>query len=182
MKRSAGWAACLVASGFLMVAASGAAAAPAAPAGAPAAERTLTVEPPTAEVKRYEKIEFTVRAETVGDDPYDPAEIDLALEIAAPGGRKVAVPAFYFQPFKCDADRRPGGQGEWLYPTGRPVWRVRFAPAEPGAYTAVAVLKDRAGAARSAPVAFTCAARKCRLQKTLSTTRTGITLLFMPAR
>ena len=152
MNRAAWWAACLLAPGLLIVAAGGAAAA------VPAAERTITVEPATAEVKRYEKIEFTVRAETVGDDPYDPAEIDLALEIATPGGRKVTVPAFYFQPFECDANRRSGGQGEWLYPTGRPAWRVRFAPAEPGAYTAVAVLRDRAGAARSAPVAFTCAA------------------------
>jgi hypothetical protein len=49
------------------------------------------------------------------------------------------VPAFYYEHF----DRRPldrGGTGsEWPYPVGRPVWKARFAPTEPGLYRGMAV-------------------------------------------
>ena len=131
-------------------------------AAAPAADRSISVEPGAKQVKRFEKIEFALRAETVGDNPYDPAEIDLALELTAPGGREVTVPAFIFQPYECRQLDKGGGRGEWLYPAAAPCWKARFAPTEVGAYSCVAVLKDRAGTARSAPVAFECVASEGR--------------------
>jgi hypothetical protein len=130
------------------------------PAAAPAAgaERQVTVEPGAKEVKRYARIEFVLRADVACDNPYDPGDVDFALELAGPGGRKLAVPAFYFQPY--ERDRRPHGgrKAEWLYPVGPARWLVRFAPTEVGKYTAAAVLKDRAGTARSAEVTFECTA------------------------
>ena len=121
---------------------------------ATAAERQITVEPSAGQVKRLEKIEFALGGATVGENPYDPAEIDLSLEFTAPSGKKVAVPAFYFQPYERRQLKAGGRRAEWLYPVGPAVWKVRFAPTEVGKYTAVAHLKDRAGAATSAPVAL----------------------------
>ena len=125
---------------------------------ATAAERQITVEPSAKQVKRFEKVEFTLQAATVGENPYDPAEIDLGLEFTAPSGKKVTVPAFYYQPYERRQMKQGGRKGEWLYPTGPAVWKVRFAPTEVGTYMAVARLKDRAGASVSAPVTFTCVA------------------------
>ena len=122
------------------------------------AERQIAVEPGAKQVKRFEKIELSIRAEPVGDNPYDPAEIDLKVELTSPGGKTAAVPAFYFQPFERREVDKGGRKGEWLYPVGMPVWKARFAPTEVGTWTCAAALKDMAGAARSAPAAFECVA------------------------
>lgn len=123
-----------------------------------AAERQIAVEPGARQVKRFEKIELAIRAEPVGDNPYDPAEIDLKVELTSPGGKAVAAPAFYFQPFERREVDKGGRKGEWLYPVGMPVWKARFAPTEVGTWTCAAALKDRAGAARSAQATFECVA------------------------
>jgi len=124
------------------------------PASASAAQRQITVEPSAGQVKRLEKIEFTLAVAAVGENPYDPAEIDLSIEFTSPSGKKVTAAAFYFQPFERREMKQGGRKAEWLYPVGAAVWKVRFAPAEVGKYTGVARLKDRAGAAASGPVAL----------------------------
>ena len=64
------------------------------------AEREIAVEPGAKQVKRFEKIELALRAQPVGDNPYDPADIDFSVELASPGGKRLSVPAFYFQPYE----------------------------------------------------------------------------------
>jgi len=64
------------------------------------AEREIAVEPGARQVKRFEKIELALRAQPVGDNPYDPADIDFSVELASPGGKRLSVPAFYFQPYE----------------------------------------------------------------------------------
>jgi len=130
--------------------------APALMLPAPGSERQIAVEPGVQRVKRFEKIEFSFRAETVGANPYDPGEIDLCLELTSPGGKKLTIPAFYFQPYEREQRTRGRRTAEWLYPAGPPAWKARFAPTEVGTYRGVAILKDRAGAARSGPVALEC--------------------------
>jgi hypothetical protein len=122
------------------------------------AERSISVEPATARVSRLEKVELTLGVETVGDNPYDPTEVNLRVELRSPSGQSLVVPAFHFQPFER---RRVGGR-EWLYPTGRAQWTVRFAPTEVGIYRGNAVLNDRAGTARSAALVIESVASKGR--------------------
>ncbi len=43
-----------------------------------------------------------------------------------------------------------------MYPTGAPRWEARFTPREPGAYQAIAKLKDRTGLSNSKPITFNC--------------------------
>ena len=122
------------------------------------AEREIAVEPGAKQVKRLEKIELALRAQPVGDNPYDPADVDFSVELTSPGGKRLSVPAFYFQPYERRQVDRGGRKAEWLYPAGMPCWKARFAPTEVGAWTCAAVLKDRAGTARSATATFECVA------------------------
>ncbi len=123
---------------------------------ATAADRQIRVAPSAPRVERCAKIEFTLAIDAVGDNPFDPGEIDLHLDLTSPSGKTVCVPAFYAQPFEYRRLGRAGPGSEWLYPAGQPVWKVRFAPTEPGRYKGRAVLKDRAGTASSDDISFEC--------------------------
>jgi len=101
----------------------------------PGAQATMKLEAAAARVGRFEKLEFVIHLDAEVNDPFDPEEIALNLELRAPGGRGIVLPAFY-----C---RRADGSGAWL---------ARFAPSETGHYTAVA----RWGAVVSNPVGFEC--------------------------
>lgn len=123
-----------------------------------AAERRLTIEGVPGPVGRFQKAEFTLRADVVGDNPYDPEEIDFRLEVTLPSGGRVWTPAFYDQPYEHRPLTRRENGGEWMYPAGPAAWKVRFAPTELGRHVCAAVLKDRAGTARSEPLSFECVA------------------------
>jgi len=102
-------------------------------------------------VGRYEKIEFAIKTDIVGGNPFDPAAIDLQLEFTTPSGKTLTLPAFYIQPYER---REAPGNKEWMYPSGMPGFRARFAPAERGAYSCKAVRKDKRGVATSNSVSF----------------------------
>jgi len=85
----------------------------------------------------------------LGENPYDPEEIDLRLQITTPGSRSLSIPAFYYQAFERERKTLGRRPSEWLYPVGKAQWRARFAPTEPGEYRCVATLRDRAGEAKS---------------------------------
>jgi len=121
-----------------------------------AAERTIAIEPSAKQVKRFERIEFTLPVQAVAQNPYDPNEIALDVEIISPSGKRISLPAFYDQPFERQRRGEGRGQAEWLYPVGDALWKARFTPTEVGAYTCTAVLKDRLGAARSSAATFEC--------------------------
>lgn len=120
------------------------------------AERSIGVEPGARQVERCHKIEFTLSVDAVGENPYDLEEIDLRLEVTSPSGKRLWTPAFYYQPYERRRMTRGGNNSEWMYPTGRPVWKVRFTPTEVGSHTCTAVLRDRAGVVRSDPITFEC--------------------------
>ena len=124
--------------------------------------RNLDLVPLAKEVSQHHKIEFLIEGETVGENPYDPDEIDLRLQITSPRGRSLSIPAFYYQAFERERKTLGRRPSEWLYPVGKAQWRARFAPTEPGEYRCVATLRDRAGEAKSPPVTFTCRAARGR--------------------
>lgn len=120
------------------------------------APRELQLQCSNTNVGRFEKIEFQLTLTNQYAHPFDPAEVDLRLEVTSPDGSNVTVPAFFGQDYER---RRLGGEGrqrDWFYPTGLPGWKARFAPMSLGRYRAVALLKDRHGEARSEPVTFEC--------------------------
>ncbi len=123
----------------------------------PAADTTpLQLHPSTNSVGAFGRIEFTIRGARHDADPFDPANVDLRVEFAAPGRQQIVVPAFFAQEYERRRNGEQGVPADWAYPVGSGVWKIRFAPPVAGRYSAMAVLKDRAGEERSAPVAFDC--------------------------
>ncbi len=76
-------------------------------------------------VGRYDLLEFAIHSSRPAQNPYDPAEIDLLLNVTAPDGAQFSVPAFWTQPFDA-ATASPCGQAGW---------RARLTPTQPGAWT-----------------------------------------------
>ena len=116
----------------------------------------VTIEAAARSVKAYERIEFTVGTDVTAANPYDPDEIDVRLDLAGPDGKRLTVPAFWYQPFACARHKHGGGTADWFYPTGEAVWKARFATGTPGRWTATARVESRQGAATSKAVTFTC--------------------------
>lgn len=131
------WAACLASAGPLSAA-------------------TVELRPLAEKAGRYEKIEFSLAVDKTYQDPFDPDKVELGLEIRTPGGGTLLLPAFWFQDYQRRVIEGRGKPMDWIYPTGQPGWKARFAPSETGTYTAVARLKDAAGQAASQPVRFEC--------------------------
>jgi len=121
-----------------------------------AAERQAGIEVQAKQVKRLAKIEFTITTNIPASNPYDATEVDVSLEMAAPSGKTIVYPAFWLQPVEREQRPHSGRPAEWLYPSGTPGWRARFAPNEEGKWSATAVVTTREGSVRSAPAAFEC--------------------------
>jgi hypothetical protein len=117
----------------------------------PAGER-LELHSSTTNVGRYEKIEFRIQGLGSYTNPFDPAQVDARIEVTAPEGRRASVPAFQAQEYER---RRIQGR-DWIYPTGLPVWKARFAPMTTGHFEAAAVAKDALGERRSPSLSFEC--------------------------
>src|SRR3954467_5058453 len=62
----------------------------------------------TPRVERYRKLEMSFHVALQVDNPYDPDEIDVRAVIQTPSGKKVFVPAFYYQGFAREADKDGG--------------------------------------------------------------------------
>jgi len=75
-------------------------------------------------------------------NPFDPEVAAVDLEVVAPSGKRLRLPAFYHQ----DYDRELEGNREVLKPRGEAGWRVRWLPLEPGRHrlTATAVVGGQA--------------------------------------
>ncbi|MCX8157587.1 MAG: DUF5060 domain-containing protein [Verrucomicrobiae bacterium] len=116
--------------------------------------RRLSVEVSQPVVGRFEKIEFTFPFQAVADNPHDPVEVDVRLEMVTPSGDRLTLPGFIYQPFERLTRAGRQGEGEAWYPAGKPVWKVRFAPAEVGRYRAWALVTDRAGSVASEEFTF----------------------------
>lgn len=107
----------------------------------------------TREVPCFEVLELRLLGVGAASDPFDPATVDAAVVFSA-AGQTSRVPAFFAQ----DYERRRVDGRDWCYPTGAPGWKVRFAPLQPGEFTAVAEVRDANGTRRSAAVHFTARA------------------------
>lgn len=116
--------------------------------------RAVRLQASQTTVGRWEKIVFDLAAPTDYANPFDPEQVDLAIELRAPDGAELVVPAFFYQPYQRELLGTGPRARSWVYPAGPPGWQARFAPGQIGQYRAVAVLRDRRGTLRSAPVTF----------------------------
>lgn len=119
------------------------------------ADDVLRLRPPVAEVGQYQRIDFELDVAETYRNPFDPEQVDVSLEIRAPGGAILVLPAFWLQPYQRES-LEGGGRRDWVYPHGPAGWRARFAPSVPGRYEVVARLQDAARDVRSASVSFHC--------------------------
>lgn len=101
-----------------------------------------------ASVASHAKYEIAFDIEAEYSNPFDPAEVEVRAVFVSASGRRVAVPAFWFQDFE-----RSVLAGDT--PTTKPYaahWMVRFAPTEPGEYTGtVEVIEGRTRSALPLP-------------------------------
>jgi hypothetical protein len=51
-------------------------------------------------VGRFEKIELDLDLTGDWENPYDPDQVDVTAHFTSPSGRRIAVPAFYYQPYR----------------------------------------------------------------------------------
>lgn len=121
-----------------------------------AGRRKVELEASAKKVGKYEKLELLIRVDRRYDNPFDPNEVDLAVQLKIPNGEQITLPAFYYQ----DYERRTFEKGpkpvNWYYPLGDGVWKARFAPMDTGTYSAKARLKDTSGTVYSKSVRFDC--------------------------
>lgn len=90
------------------------------------------------QVARYETAEITFQMEGRWRNPFNPDEVRVDAVFTAPDGTQITVPAFFYQ----DYERSVSGGRESYRAAGRPCWKVRFAPSQPGRYTCVLAAKN----------------------------------------
>jgi len=101
-------------------------------------------------VPRYGKLELTLDLSATYDNPFDPDDIDVWADLRPPKGSPTRANGFLWQPFT----RMLKGGKEQLDAAGRPVWKVRFAPAVEGAWTVTVHARDRSGTVSLKPTRF----------------------------
>jgi hypothetical protein len=117
---------------------------------------SLMLKTPNNEVGRYEKLELLIEVDRRYDNPFDPWEVDLVVELNTPDGDKMTLPAFYCQDYERRKLNQGRGRANWFYPVGNGTWKARFAPMQTGTYVAAARLKDKTGTIQSQSVRFDC--------------------------
>lgn len=82
--------------------------------------------------------EIAFKIDAQPDNPYDPAEVAVDVEVVGHGGYSFTGPAFYYQGF-TDNDGAPGS------PDGPPEWRFRFQPATQGQWYVKVIVTTAGG-------------------------------------
>lgn len=90
------------------------------------------------------------------DNPFDPDQVAVDAEVAAPDGRRASLPGFYQTPFRVERSER----GEALKPAGPGGFRIKFSPVVAGLHSATVRVKGASGEVRSKPLEFTAVASK----------------------
>jgi hypothetical protein len=94
----------------------------------------VNLRPSTQKVGRFERIEFPIEGVPPPETSADICPANLVAEIRLPSGGRVTVPAFWYQPYQRRTFSQQGQYRDWLYPSGKAHWLVRFAPWELGVH------------------------------------------------
>mgnify|MGYP005845669031 CR=1 FL=1 len=125
-----------------------------APAGHGAAHRRILAELEKTRAAKYEKVELTIRLDAEYANPFDPDEVDVSVEVAAPSGSRYTVPAFHYQPYEEKRLPQERRRRAWRYPCGPPIWKARLAPTETGTHRCRVRVRDSQGMAESEALVF----------------------------
>ncbi|MEA3224651.1 MAG: DUF5060 domain-containing protein, partial [Planctomycetota bacterium] len=104
------------------------------------------------QVAIYGKFEITFDLDGRWDNPFDPTQVKVDGEFTSPGGKVVIVPGFFYQEYKRTLK---GGEDSYK-PVGKPMWKVRFAPTEPGEYSYRVKVINRSQTASTNTSTLTC--------------------------
>ena len=105
----------------------------------------------SAVVPAYSLFELTPNLTTAYSNPFDPAQIDVGADFTSPHGVVTHVNGFVYQEYATT----PGANGaQLLTKSGDPVWKIRFAPNEPGKWSYVVTAADPVGTVRLKPASF----------------------------
>jgi len=107
--------------------------------------RLTSAVPNAIRVPIYSLFELTLDLDTSYANPFDPAQIDAGADFTSPHGRVVHVAAFLDQQFSRS---RTASGDQILTEAGSPVWKIRFAPSEPGTWRYVVTARDSGGTVR----------------------------------
>ena len=75
-------------------------------------------------VPLYGLLEVDLNVTASYDNPFDPDQVNVTAVFELPSGRKMTVPAFYYQEY----ERRLVDGREFLRPVRDPYWKIRFTP------------------------------------------------------
>jgi len=129
------------------------------------------------QIPRFEKFEITFQVQNAVAQnfqlPYDPDPPE-GIDSTYPKHQGISVDALFLQPGETDWNKayrqpafyyqyfddqiKPGWDGrkrEWVYPTGKFAWKVRFSPHLTGIWQYRLTAQDAAGSAQISPRAFT---------------------------
>ncbi len=120
------------------------------------AQRSIELQSFRSQIKKYDKLEFTIRLDEPYENPYDPQQVDLQLILITPSGKQLSTSAFFLQDFDWQKTGQGRGRASRFYPKDNGQWCARFAPTETGTYEVKARLKDRKGMVESPTIRFTC--------------------------
>jgi hypothetical protein len=122
---------------------------------------------PSGQIPRYEKFEITFQVDTIAENPqlpYDPIPpsgikpgIGITVDaLFTPDNWQTVYtqPAFYYQEFEHMIKEGK----DWIYPTGRLFWKVRFAPHRTGCWQFKLIARDASGTIETSPQPFTVTA------------------------
>ncbi len=98
-------------------------------------------------VPRYGLQELSFKLPDGPLNPYEPADLEVEALVVTPSGRRLHVPAFYWEEWDAALNQAEARQG----------WRVRFTPPESGPYeVTVYVSTRRAPFQKQAELSFEC--------------------------
>ncbi len=101
-------------------------------------------------VKKFETLTVRFELNRQADNPFDPEKADITCKVTAPSGQVAEYIGFWYQ----DYDRVDSFSGDELNAMGRPEWRVRITPREPGLYTYVVTAKLGSDSVATKPATF----------------------------
>jgi hypothetical protein len=99
----------------------------------------------------HDRLEVSFSLSGEFSNPFDPSEIQVDGHFTRPDGKTVVMPGFLYQ--ECRRRLTQDGS-EVVEKLGEPLWKVRFAPTQPGTWRVVLKARDKSGTTESAPVPF----------------------------
>ncbi len=104
-------------------------------------------------IRCHEQLEISFDIPDRYSNPFDSEIIRVWGEFTDRHGQVTVMDGFYFQDYMLRA--APGAPR--MVPTGPPLWKIRFAPLTPGAYSFRILARDEAGTSVWGPAAFAAA-------------------------